>query len=125
MSKLTKEIKSCMTDLRQVEGDQLSAEFCFPKEFIGFNGHFPGKPILPGVCKIQAIMLMLEVFKNKNARLKEITMVKFFFPVSSNQKININLEESMESEIESSIKATVYSEEKIIAKLYLKVAFLE
>ncbi|MTD26908.1 hypothetical protein [Erwinia sorbitola] len=30
----------------------ITADFYFPAEFIGFQGHFPGNPILPGIVQI-------------------------------------------------------------------------
>lgn len=59
MSRLRDEIKSSMSELRD-NGKEITAHFCFSQEFIGFKGHFPGRPVLPGVCKIQAILCMLE-----------------------------------------------------------------
>jgi 3-hydroxymyristoyl/3-hydroxydecanoyl-(acyl carrier protein) dehydratase len=58
MSKLTREICACMSHLN-TDAESLTARFCFPEDFIGFKGHFPNHPVVPGVCKIQAILCML------------------------------------------------------------------
>lgn len=125
MSKLKNEIKACMSGLRKTENQGLSAEFSFPDEFIGFQGHFPNKPILPGVCKIQAALLMFEEAKQKSVRLKEITNAKFFSPVTSNQEIVINLEESQDKDSDIVLRVKVSSADKKIAELSLKVYFPE
>ena len=125
MSKLRQEIKSSMLAIKQVSELKTSARFCFPKKFIGFKGHFPNKPILPGVCKIQAALLVLEERKHKNIRLTEVILAKFFAPVTFNQELNFDLEEHPKSDSESTITVKVSCEDKKIAELQLRVNILE
>ena len=49
-----------MFDLTEADDGSLTARFVFPAEFTGFRGHFPEQPVLPAVCKIQAVVAMLE-----------------------------------------------------------------
>lgn len=121
MSKLTRAIKPCMSDLKLNRDNTLTASFVFPTDFLGFKGHFPGKPILPGVCEIQAALLMLEEFKNKAVLLKEIVQVKFFLPLSCNEKINFALEEKLEPNGEVSLKVQVSKEKERAAEMHLRV----
>jgi len=123
MSKLKNEIKSCMRNLSKEGPDALIAHFCFPNEFVGFKGHFPGKPILPGVCKIQAAVLMLEEAKQKAVRLKEIILAKFFAPVSPGEEIIFNLKELNILDSEEEIEVLVNSKENKIAQFKLRVVF--
>ena len=123
MSMLRKEIKACMSGLRVDEGGAIRAKFSFPKEFIGFKGHFPGNPVLPGVCEIQAALLMFEEIKNKNVRLKEIASAKFFAPVTNNQEINISLEEGQDKDSNIILKVRLTSDQNKVAELNLKVFF--
>jgi 3-hydroxyacyl-[acyl-carrier-protein] dehydratase len=122
MSKLRQEIKACMSKLDKADNFKLSARFCFPENFIGFKGHFPNNPILPGVCKIQAAILMLEEARHKNIRLKEILLAKFFAPVSFNQEVVFNLEEQPENSLESQVKVKVSCLGKKVAELHLRVS---
>jgi 3-hydroxyacyl-[acyl-carrier-protein] dehydratase len=110
-----------MSDLEFAPDNTLSANFIFPVDFLGFKGHFPGKPILPGVCEIQAVLLMLEEFKKKNVLLREIVQIKFFSPVSCDERIAFKLEEKLELNGEVSVKAMVASEDKRIAEIHLRV----
>lgn len=121
MSQLMRSIKGCMLDLRSDTGNILRADFIFPEDFLGFKGHFPDKPILPGVCKIQAILLMLEESKKKSVLIKEIVLAKFFSPVSCNERITFNLEEKLGLKEETSIKAIVTGKDKKIAEVHLRV----
>ena len=125
MSKLRDEIRSSMQAMAEVSDLKTSAHFCFSKKFIGFKGHFPNKPILPGVCKIQAALLLLEERKHKNIKLVEIILAKFFAPVTFNQKLLFNLEEHPKNNTESTISVKISSEDKKIADLQLRVNILE
>jgi 3-hydroxymyristoyl/3-hydroxydecanoyl-(acyl carrier protein) dehydratase len=125
MGKLRQEIKSSMLGIEEVSEFKTSARFCFPKKFIGFKGHFPNKPILPGVCKIQAALIVLEKRKHKDIRLAEIILAKFFSPVTINQELVFNLEEHPKNSSESTVTVKVSCQDKKIAQLQLRVNILE
>lgn len=125
MSKLRQEIKSSMQAIEQVSDLKTCARFCFGKEFTGFKGHFPNNPILPGVCKIQAALLVLEERKHKNVRLIEVILAKFFAPVTFNQELVFNLEEHPKNNSELTVTVKVSCENKKIAEMQLRVNILE
>jgi 3-hydroxymyristoyl/3-hydroxydecanoyl-(acyl carrier protein) dehydratase len=125
MSKLRQEIKSSMQSIEELGELKTRARFIFAKKFIGFKGHFPNKPILPGVCKIQAVLLMLEEHKHKNIRLTEIILAKFFIPVTFNQELIFDLEEHLINNSESTVKVQVSCAGKKIAEMQLRVNCLE
>ena len=122
MSRLRKEIKSFMSELRD-DGQELTAHFCFSQEFIGFKGHFPGKPILPGVCKIQAILCMLQEVTRKTPQLKEIVLAKFFTPVMCNEEIVCTVRRVSESSEETRVSALITNKDKKIAEIKLRIVF--
>ena len=122
MSTLVQEINKLMCDLSESIGGNITARFIFPSDFSGFKGHFPGRPILPGVCKIQAVMAMLEIWHQKNICIKEISTAKFFAPVFDNQEIVVTtntLPGLPETSGETKIKASVTSNGKKISDLHL------
>ncbi len=47
-----------------------------PKHEI-FDGHFPNNPIMPGVCMIQIIKELTELFTSQNLFLSKVSNVKF------------------------------------------------
>ena len=114
-------ISECMSKLSFTEGNCLDANFVFPNDFLGFKGHFPGKPILPGVCKIQAVVVMLEESKKKNILLKEVVLAKFFSPLSSNELVNFNLKEILEPNGQIMVKALISGKDRKIAELHLRI----
>ncbi len=121
MNRLVREIKSHVYGLEE-SGDKIKAGFLFPSGFIGFKGHFPGRPVLPGVCKIQAVIAMLELWHQKNICIKEISTAKFFSPVFDNQEIIVTTDKITglnETSGETKIKASVTSNGKKISELNL------
>ena len=123
MSKLVRSIKESMSNLTQNSEGSLTADFTFSKGFLGFNGHFPNKPIVPGVCKIQAAMLMFEEAKKKSFTLKEIVLAKFFSPVSCDEKVTFTIKEEPGIGEEILAKIVVGNEKKI-AELHLRIESL-
>jgi len=51
MSTLGKAIWAAGTPAR-IDGDSFTKEFVFAADFIGFDGHFPGNPILPAMVQL-------------------------------------------------------------------------
>jgi len=109
-----------MSDLCD-NGKELTAHFCFSRKFTGFKGHFPVKPILPGVCKIQAILCMLEATTHKTPQLKEIISAKFFTPITCREEIVCTVRRVLESGGEMRVSALITDKDKKIAEINLKV----
>ena len=42
-----------------------------------YDGHFPGNPVVPGVCQIQMILEMISLAENKPMRMNKADTVKF------------------------------------------------
>jgi 3-hydroxymyristoyl/3-hydroxydecanoyl-(acyl carrier protein) dehydratase len=122
MSILRKEIKSNMSGLRD-DGREITAHFRFPREFTGFKGHFPGKPILPGVCKLQAILCMLEESTRKTPQLKEIVSAKFFTPVTCDEEIVFTVRRVSECGEDARVLALIAARSKKIAEIQIEVNY--
>ncbi len=86
MSRMRREIVQCMSNPAR-SGDELSARFRFPEEFVGFQGHFPEKKILPGICQVQCALSLLERHGGRRIALREIVQAKFFTPVLPGEEI--------------------------------------
>jgi 3-hydroxyacyl-[acyl-carrier-protein] dehydratase len=121
MNTMVQEIKNSISTIEEI-GDNIKARFVFRSDFTGFKGHFPGRPVLPGVCKIQAVIAMLEIWHQENICIKEILMAKFFAPVFDNQEIIVTtntMTRLPEPYGEIKIKASVTSNGKKISDLQL------
>ena len=123
MSEIARQTLHCMSDFCEAEAGELRAGFLFPPEFIGFQGHFPGRPILPAVCEIQAALTMLEAWRGRRVRLRGITMAKFSAPVSCDEEVGYLCSVTMEDSHGALAKVTVAKDGATVARFRLRVAF--
>ena len=123
MNRLRRQIKQRMYDLNGNASGKISARFIFPEEFIGFQGHFPGRPVLPGVCQIQAVMVILEAWNNRSVRLQEIVQAKFFNRVSGGDELFFECQQRRGPRAELLVKASVTGGEIKIAEFQLIAGF--
>ncbi|PNU20639.1 hypothetical protein C2E25_06230 [Geothermobacter hydrogeniphilus] len=73
----------------EVQGDgTLVAQCCFPSEFCGFAGHFPGAPILPALVQL---LLAREVIHRGagNLSIGGVSAAKFKRPLKPLEEIEI------------------------------------
>jgi len=86
-----------------------------------FKGHFPGNPIMPGVCMMQIIKELIEKVLDKNLFLQTSTNIKFMAKINpeTNPDLIINIAYSEEEGI-LKIKNTSYFEETLALKLNAK-----
>jgi 3-hydroxyacyl-[acyl-carrier-protein] dehydratase len=120
---MKKAVEQCMVDFGITESGGLGAGFIFPEDFVGFQGHFPGNKILPGICQIQCAIAMLEKWQGKRVILKEIIMAKFLSPVLPSEELicrGSNIEERDGAFI---LKASFSRDDKKVAEMKLKVQF--
>lgn len=112
-----------MSRVNKIADGRVAARFLFPASFTGFKGHFPGKPILPGICEIQAVIVISEELHKKEGRVKKIVSAKFFNPISSDEEMLFEYSENMKTDKEALVKVSVSGKDKKIAKLELKISF--
>lgn len=75
---------------RQAGQESWEQEFRFPREFIGFCGHFPDNPVLPAIVQIMMIRLLWQRTRQPAAALNVVS-AKFLRPVLPEQKILLKL----------------------------------
>lgn len=76
MNQLEQEIRAAGTPLRFGEAGFFKA-FTFAADFVGFNGHFPDSPILPGVVQLMAGGVTAMDATGKTLRLVGVSRTKF------------------------------------------------
>ncbi len=59
------------------EGLTAESQFIFEESFSGFEGHFPGEPILPAIMQLAALRLTVELCTEKKFILKGLNNNKF------------------------------------------------
>jgi 3-hydroxyacyl-[acyl-carrier-protein] dehydratase len=66
-------------------------EFNFKPEDPVFAGHFPGRPLLPGVFQLEIVRLAAEWILNTPLSVQEIAKAKFQRPVLPGEILKLNL----------------------------------
>jgi len=83
-----------------------------------FKGHFPGNPIMPGVCSIQLVKELTEKALNKALFLSVVSNVKFMAIINPNENETIRLTLDI-SEVDDLIKVknAVFTDDTLALKL--------
>ena len=83
-----------------------------------FNGHFPGRPVLPGACMVQLVKEVLEEALGKSIRLQKADNLKFLSLIDPNQNNSLALTINHIHENESiKVTATLIAAEVVCFKL--------
>ena len=124
MRNIKSEIEQYMTGLAKEEG-KLTAHFAFPPEFIGFQGHFPEKKILPGVCQIQCALSLLEKSGGRSVVLKEIVVAKYFSPLFPGDEMTCVVGFAGDVGGDVILKAVITKNAAKVSEMKLRVSFSE
>jgi 3-hydroxymyristoyl/3-hydroxydecanoyl-(acyl carrier protein) dehydratase len=89
--------------------------------FIGFQGHFPEKKILPGVCQVQCALSLLERGEGTAVVLKEIVLAKYFSPVFPDDEVTCVVSDIGEQRGEMTVKAVISKNAAKVSEMKLRV----
>jgi 3-hydroxyacyl-[acyl-carrier-protein] dehydratase len=67
---------------RETSSESVKARIAINEHHKIFEGHFPGKPVVPGVCMVQIILEIMETVVGKPVRLTEADAIKFLTVMS-------------------------------------------
>ena len=82
-----------------------------------FKGHFPGNPVVPGVCMIQIVKEILSKLLKKNLYLSEGSNIKFISVIKPDINKILNIEYNIKQENDIfRVSAVISFEEKIFFK---------
>lgn len=84
-----------------------------------FKGHFPGNPIMPGVCMIQIIKELTEKFTQQSLLIQTLTNVKFMALINPEATPELRLELDITTTEENLVKVknTTYFNDTTALKL--------
>lgn len=89
MSPLKKEIIASKSAEPQRSGDQCVQKFVFAENFIGFEGHFPGRPVLPAIAQMLTALTVAEELQGESLTLAEIPKAKFLSVLSVGEEVTV------------------------------------
>lgn len=83
-----------------------------------FEGHFPGQPVMPGVCMMQCILELCEQANGKRYRLQEAASLKFLTVLNPTVQPTVRAEIDLtDGENSQSLKAKLYWESVVFFKM--------
>lgn len=96
----------------------ISTKIHLNKNHAIFKGHFPGNPVMPGVCMIQIIKELTEEKTGKNLFLSVSSNIKFMAIINPEKNPDLQLViEIAEQNGEVKVKNTTSYEETVALKL--------
>ncbi len=83
-----------------------------------FEGHFPGHPVVPGVCMMQMIKEVIEKVLDKKTNLATASELKFLAIIDPQENTNIQtaIKYNTEENGNIAVVATLYKEDRIFFK---------
>ena len=85
------ELRSRLTALRRTADGEYLCEIVFDAGFRGFEGHFEGNPIVPGVCLIELVRVHAESVLGKVLEVSAIRSCRFRRPVLAGDGVTSKL----------------------------------
>ena len=106
--------------IQQVTKDdnKISATLCFDNDFVGFKGHFPQNPILPGICFLETVLVLIQQLKGRTVRMSELIVSKFFAVVTPCQEVLVEC-----TLTEDIVIAHIKKDTQKICQIKMKVAY--
>ncbi|WPO80149.1 3-hydroxyacyl-ACP dehydratase [Flavobacterium sp. KACC 22761] len=84
-----------------------------------FKGHFPGNPIMPGVCMIQIIKELTEKITHETLMIQTLANVKFMALINPevNPELRLELDVAKTEDHLIKVKNTTYFNDTVALKL--------
>ncbi len=70
----------------------IEVTLAFPADFIGFSGHFPDNPVLPGICSVLTVVSIVERLICSTLILEKIIKAKFLSVIKPNDNIKFTID---------------------------------
>lgn len=112
------DIENSLEFVKTEEKDQIIAQFCFPPELSFFKGHFPDRPLVPGVMQIEMAKVALERHLGHRYSLSKVKKAKFIREILPGDRIEMRgTKRDEEAEIRFKVELRVASQ--LVASLSL------
>ena len=95
MNRLKRAIKdSAVGPIQVTARDTVIRKYCFPPDFVGFSGHFPGYPILPALVQLMVGVSLIEERKGRTLKIETLANAKFLMELLPDQEILVQCQDS-------------------------------
>jgi 3-hydroxyacyl-[acyl-carrier-protein] dehydratase len=93
-----------------VNGNRIEGTLTFRPEHPIFKGHFPGQPIVPGVCMVRIVKEVAEHHHRKKLKLTTADTIKFL------SVIDPELNHTIRLVIETELEAGAYHTKAVLSR---------
>ena len=121
MSLLRRHTEAALLDCR-CGPDAADGSFLFGPDYIGFQGHFPGNPVLPAVCLIQAAAILLGRWTGRPPRVSDVVSAKFFASAGPGERLRFACALRPDGPDRPGVYTVTVRSERKIADLQLRLA---
>ena len=98
MNRVKQEIvSSAIDEIKVTAPGTINRRYCFNQDFIGFSGHFPGRPILPAFVQVLTALTLAEEQSGYPLELAGVENAKFHIQLGPGQEINVECREKLVS----------------------------
>ncbi len=84
--------KKWQIDTKDKKSLSMSSVFVFPDSFPGFDGHFPGQPVLPAIIQLAAVRYLAERGLGQSLRPGNYSRTKFRGIIQPDDEIEVTLD---------------------------------
>lgn len=84
---------AALEEPRRQEDGELVGRYSFPADFPGFDGHFPGAPIVPAVVQLRTVQALFERGGGRSCTLLGVDNAKFLLQLQPLQEIEVSCRE--------------------------------
>lgn len=88
---LEKDLEKSKIRVSGIREEKILAEFQFSKDLPLFKGHFPGKPILPGIVQVEMVRYSLEQALETPLSISSMGKTKFARLIEPDTRIEITI----------------------------------
>ena len=82
LSYMQEQLMQRLSPLEKTAENAYCARITFEPGFPGFDGHFPGRPVVPAICQLSVVEIMARLITGcRDARVREILNMKFKAPL--------------------------------------------
>ncbi|MBO4287086.1 MAG: hypothetical protein J5985_02840 [Kiritimatiellae bacterium] len=74
------QLEECFSVIAETPGEVVAA-CCVPADFSAFEGHFPGRPILPAFCIVRLCLAIAGRGRSSRPYLRTVTRSRFLAPI--------------------------------------------
>lgn len=120
MSRIRREMRNSTVEAIRANGDGFCCTFRFMADFVGFQGHFPGYPVLPAFIQILAAQVAVEEHTGAPLVLRQVKRAKFMKTIRPGDDVHIVWsEEEKDGGLISRVTITASGEKAAVFVLYL------